>query len=137
MNSNIKEEIILLPSISQTRPTDSLNERPAYVFHHIMKCGGTSVVRSLEKWFNLKYDYIEGADNCPVSNLNHYLDYKFNLENIYSDTCLVSHFQYNGFFLHQRYPEVFQGGGIQNLYLHKRAIGLNNFFILFRSEKFR
>ncbi|MBL0109237.1 MAG: hypothetical protein IPP52_18665 [Ignavibacteria bacterium] len=39
-------------------------------------------------------------------DINRFIKYKLNLLNLSSDTCIVSHFQYDGVFLHQRYPEL-------------------------------
>lgn len=95
-----------LPAISMVRPAHSLKKRPAYIFHHIMKSGGTSVVLTLGKWFKVIYDHTEDP-NGIYKGLNDYINYKINLENIYSDSCIVAHFQYDGYLLPQRYPEAF------------------------------
>lgn len=94
-----------LPIVSETRPNHSLQKRPAYFFHHIMKSGGTSVVLTLYKWFKVIFDHTEDP-NGIYRNINEYLNYKINLENIYSDTCIAAHFQYEGYLLPQRYPEA-------------------------------
>jgi len=94
-----------LPIISSVRPGDSLKKRPAYIFHHIMKSGGTSVVLTLYKWFKVIFDHTEDP-NGIYRNINEYLNYKINLENVYSDCCIAAHFQFNGYLLPQRYPEA-------------------------------
>lgn len=94
-----------LPIISFKRPEDTLERRPAYIFHHIMKCGGTSVVMTLFQWFKVVFDHIEDQHGI-YRDLNDYLNYKINLQNLYSDSCIVAHFQYDGYMLPQRYPEV-------------------------------
>ena len=94
-----------LPIISEIRPGDSLKKRPAYIFHHIMKSGGTSVGLSLYKWFKIIFDHTDDP-NGIYRDINDYLNYKINLENVYSDCCIVAHFQFSGFLLPQRYPEA-------------------------------
>ena len=75
-----------------------------------MKCGGTSVVITLDKWFKVMFDHTEDP-NGLYQDLNDYYRYKYNLENFHSDTCLVAHFQFDGFFLSQRYPEALKRPG--------------------------
>ena len=94
-----------LPIISEIRPGDSLKKRPAYIFHHIMKCGGTSVGLSLYNWFKIIFDHTDDP-NGIYRNINEYVNYKINLENVYSDCCIVAHFQFSGILLPQRYPEA-------------------------------
>ncbi len=94
-----------LPIISAVRPGDSLKKRPAYIFHHIMKSGGTSVVLTLYKWFKVIFDHTEDP-NGIYKDINEYVNYKINLENVYSDCCIAAHFQFNGYLLPQRYPEA-------------------------------
>ncbi|MEH6557748.1 MAG: hypothetical protein V7708_08140 [Oceanicoccus sp.] len=69
-----------------------------YVFHHIPKCGGSSVNLALENWFKPVKDYRK------VNTL----DYreKIGSNNLQKDECLVGHFELDGFYLHQRYPEI-------------------------------
>jgi len=94
-----------LPIITASKPSVSLNSRPAYFFHHIMKCGGTSVVHVLQNWFNLIIDHYE-KDSGIHLDLNDYLKHKIISDNIFSDTCIVAHFQHSGGYLTQRYPEI-------------------------------
>ena len=72
---------------------------PVYVFHHIPKCGGTSVREVLHSWFIIFYDYRRRGT----------LDYpeKVDLNSWRSAHCLCGHFEMDGYYLHQRYPEVF------------------------------
>lgn len=95
----------ILPIVTKLKPAESLTKRPAYVFHHLMKCGGTSVVNALCNWFELIFEHND-APNGLYKDINDYNRYKLNLSNISCDYCIIAHFQNEGNFLHERYPEV-------------------------------
>ncbi|MCB0728761.1 MAG: hypothetical protein KDD00_14960 [Ignavibacteriae bacterium] len=92
-----------IPASLMTRSKDFLSKRPAFVYHHLMKCGGSSLEIALKTWFCLEIDKLE---NSP-DDLNQFIKYKLDLNNFYSDQCLIGHFQYNGIYLKDRYPEIF------------------------------
>jgi hypothetical protein len=72
---------------------------PVYVFHHIPKCGGTSLNKVLDSWFTTVKDYRSGwSMNYPE---------KIDIGRLRSCHCLCGHFELDGYYLHQRYPEVF------------------------------
>jgi len=89
-----------LSQVSLTKHTNNLNQYPVYIFHHLMKCGGTSLFNALDQWFKTL------DDNILDEDLNVYLQKKYNTEIFHSDVCLRAHFQKEGIYLHQRYPEV-------------------------------
>lgn len=72
---------------------------PVYIFHHIPKCGGTSLNKILDSWFITIRDYRSGWTL-------HYPE-KIDINRLRSCHCLSGHFELDGFYLHQRYPEVF------------------------------
>jgi hypothetical protein len=84
---------------------------PRYVFHHIPKCGGNSVIQALLPWFIPLQDYankdahVEGHEG-PQSFRERRLD----LEEIYWATdpprILTGHFELAGCRLIERYPET-------------------------------
>ena len=94
-------------------PGEYLKTNPAYFFHHLIKCGGSSLGTVLEKWFRFEndlYDQVETGGGISFNyglDVNFFRKYKFNLENISSDTCIRGHFQHEGIYINQRYPEIF------------------------------
>lgn len=65
-----------------------------YVFHHLHKCGGTSLKKSLEDYFILKKDYgVSGESPLEFKKLS-------------SFDLLVGHFEMEYSQLFKRYPEV-------------------------------
>lgn len=69
-----------------------------YIFHHIPKCGGTSINQILDQWFYCVKDYRIGwTDVYPKA---------INVSTLTSQNCLCGHFELPGFHLHERYPEV-------------------------------
>jgi SAM-dependent methyltransferase len=93
----------------QTRSKDFLLKRPAYFFHHLIKCGGSSLGVAMERWFEFREDLYDEGSLIPIfiNNLDLFKKYKYNIETLYSDVCIRGHFQHEGIFIHQRYPEIF------------------------------
>jgi len=103
-NLLLRKYPLQLNKVTKSKVSDFRKKTPAYIYHHLMKCGGTSVTMALQDWFKLELDHIDVGSH--KIELNHYLKFKLNLEVINSDSCIVSHFHFDGTFLHQRYPEV-------------------------------
>lgn len=83
---------------------DHLRSEPIYIFHHIPKCGGTSVRNALNSWFEMKLDY------APPISSEEFVKYKLNKYNISKFKpyqCLVSHFE-SSHTIYKRYPQVFK-----------------------------
>jgi len=99
--SNFQKNYKLLPLRTYANSKYYLQKHPAYIFHHLIKCGGTSIHNALKNWFNVEFDHLVEPDN-----VNNFSKYRYNLENITSDTCIVGHFAQEGIFVHQRYPEI-------------------------------
>lgn len=83
---------------------DYLSASPTYVFHHIPKCGGTSAIYALSNWFHIVRDYRPRI--MLVEETDEYLKDRINIANLKTRHCLCSHFELEGNYLHQRYPEV-------------------------------
>lgn len=94
----------LIPVSLKTKSKDFISKSPAYVYHHLMKCGGSSLEIALKTWFCLEIDKLENSQG----DINQFIKYKLDLNNFYTDQCLIGHFQYNGIYLKDRYPEVFE-----------------------------
>ena len=72
---------------------------PVYFFHHIPKTGGTSVVKTIEKWFDLRTDYFNPSHPEEVEPVN--------LKLVNSTHCIAGHFGHHEYRLNHRYPRVF------------------------------
>ncbi len=114
-NILLRKNINLLPRMTQTRSSEFLNKQPAYIFHHLIKCGGSSVVNELFNWFNLEFDHLVDSNK-----INEYVKFRYNIENINSETCLVSHFDHQGAYIHQRYPEIYTKKNIIKTFIFVR-----------------
>jgi hypothetical protein len=71
---------------------------PVHVFHHIPKCGGTSVKIVLACWFVLVPDYRSGWQGGIPD--------KVDVHRLRSGNCLSGHYADTGYYLHERYPEM-------------------------------
>lgn len=91
-----------LPDTTVTKPSQYLEKTPACIFHHLIKCGGTSVVFALRNWFTLKYDYLVNP-----ADIDNFAENRFNIENINSDECIAGHYEYEKIYIDVRYPEIF------------------------------
>jgi len=84
----------------------SEKESFTYIFHHIPRCGGTSMRKVFEVWFNLCIE-----DYRPAWAMGKQLE-KFkknpvNLEKIGQNAIVCGHYEIDGIRLHQRYPQIF------------------------------
>jgi hypothetical protein len=77
-----------------------MNGEPIYIFHHIPKTAGSSLLLCLQKWFEVLYDYREfwSKPFPPKKNLNE----------IHAGQCLAGHYEAEGVRLKQRYPGIFR-----------------------------
>lgn len=71
---------------------------PVHVFHHIPKCAGNSVIKVLDDWFISLYDYRKGR--------THRYPARIKLEKVNSAYCICGHFETEGYYLLQRYPQL-------------------------------
>ncbi len=99
----------LISEFIDTNQPHYREKRPAYFFHHLIKCGGSSLGVAMERWFEFREDlYDEGAQvKVFQNNLDLFKKFKYNLETLHSDVCIRGHFQHDGIHIHQRYPEIF------------------------------
>ncbi|MBK6507959.1 MAG: hypothetical protein IPG02_20495 [Ignavibacteria bacterium] len=123
------KSIAKLPTSTITKPRDYLKKNPAYIFHHLIKCGGSSLVKELDKWFSLQFDHILVGDD-----VNRLSKFKFN-GSLTSDICITSHFHYNGF-LGQRYPELLKAeSGIRLFTFVREPLGFQISLYYFERQK--
>lgn len=128
MEKNINE----LQDRTTTKPDQYFEKQQIYVFHHLMKCGGTSVKEILQDWFNTEYDYIEASEN-----LNTFLKYKLNTGSMNADNCIVGHFQFEGIHLNQRYPEVFDNPDKYRIFTFVRILCNSELPYIITQEKMK
>lgn len=81
--------------------SDYLAKDPVYVFHHIPKCGGTSVAYALREWFHVVKDY-------KTTHLSKTISKRADITRLRHFQCLCGHFHIPGIYLHERYPEVLE-----------------------------
>jgi len=94
-------EKAFLPEITLTKPKNFLKNKPAYIFHHFMKCGGTSLTLSLKNWFFIINDHYKAMKDIEEYKLK-----RFDISTLNSENCIVGHFNYEGIHVYERYPEV-------------------------------
>ncbi len=94
-----------IPEFTITKPSQYLKTSPAFIFHHLIKCGGTSVVHALRNWFSIEFDYLK--DPADIDN---FVKCRRNIDNISCDTCIVGHFEYEKIYIDVRYPEILTRG---------------------------
>lgn len=91
-----------LPDSTVTKPSHYLEKTPAYIFHHLIKCGGTSVVFALKNWFSLKFDYLVNP-----ADIDKFAENRCKIENLSSDDCIAGHYEYEKIYIDIRYPEIY------------------------------
>lgn len=94
-NRSLPFRALLAIPLRDWRATDRI-----VVFHHIPKCSGTSVVNVLGRWFLLKEDYrayVQGDWRAAR---------RVDLGRLRNRHCLTGHFDYQGVYLRDRYPEI-------------------------------
>ena len=70
---------------------------PIYVFHHVPKCGGTSMVKALSTWFHPVFDYRHGWNTTTAKPIP--------LEHLHSITfCAVTSITIRSFWIRDIQP---------------------------------
>jgi len=84
----------------------SKEELFTYIFHHIPKCGGTSMRKIFEVWFDrCVEDYRPGW--ATGERLKKFKKNPVNLEKIGRNGIVCGHYEVDGIRLNQRYPQIF------------------------------
>jgi hypothetical protein len=74
--------------------------KKTFIFHHLPRCGGTSLRKSIKTLKHVYNDYRFGWGKVyPI---------KYPIDKFNEDDCLSGHFELEGYHLFQRYPEVFE-----------------------------
>jgi hypothetical protein len=77
-----------------------------YVFHHVPKCGGTSMVEALEAWFDVWWDYRPAW--ATGEEMESYRRIPLPLDDLGPGTLVCGHFEVGGVTLDERYPQVWR-----------------------------
>lgn len=79
------------------------DDKYVYVFHHFIKCGGTTVTGVLRSWFNVVNDHFRTFEELPE-----YIANRKDLNSLKPGDCMVGHYAVEGTYLFQRYPELLE-----------------------------
>jgi len=93
--------------VRHSRVRDYLSASPVYIFHHIPKCGGTSVRNALSKWFHIVNDYLPAPDLYP-EEAKKYIENPLDISKLKGRHLLCGHFETDGVHLAERYPTAFE-----------------------------
>lgn len=75
-----------------------------YIFHHIPKCGGTSMKKSFSKWFRCRNDY--RPPWAAGRRLERFSSTSIDLDRLNEGSMICGHFEVDSIYLHQRYPNA-------------------------------
>ena len=78
---------------------------PVYMFHHMPKCGGSSMVKALEQWFCVNTDYFNRNEKKSDDITNKHL--AIDLSSLSRNNCVCGHFGHPSYHIYERYPQVF------------------------------
>lgn len=93
-----------------------------YIFHHIPKCGGTSMKKAFGGWFRCRNDY-----RPPWSTgrrLARFAARTVDLERLREDSMVCGHFEVESIHLHQRYPQVIGHPGFRLITFVREPLSL-------------
>jgi hypothetical protein len=91
--------------LRNSRPEGLKKKYPVYIFHHIPKCAGTSMVSVLRRWFFVVKDYLR---YYHPEDLPYFIRHPVNIQRLSSRHCLCGHFALPETHLHKRYPQIWQ-----------------------------
>jgi len=98
--------LVFFPMVLRNSRWEDLKKKyPVYVFHHIPKCAGTSMVSALRSWFSMVKDYMR---YYHPEELSFFIRRPVNIRKLRSRHCLSGHFALAETHLNTRYPAVWQ-----------------------------
>lgn len=93
--------------LSRFRRKQPRSEEPAILFHHIPKCGGTSLVETLYRWFSILHDY-----ESKFASREEFLSHPVSRTALSAELLLAGHWNEPGKYLRDRYPEFLEDPGL-------------------------
>lgn len=104
-------------------------QEPTYVFHHLPRCGGTSLRRSIAEKKRVFHDYrVDWGSVYPV---------RYPTSKLGKSDCLCGHFELDGYHLFQRYPEIDNDGRFR-LFTFLRDpldVAVSNYFYQLKNDQ--
>ena len=96
---------LFFPLVLRNSKLEDLKQKyPVYIFHHIPKCAGTSMISVLRQWFFVVKDYWR---YYHPGEFPYFLQHPAKIRRLRSCHCLCGHFAEPETHIHKRYPGVF------------------------------
>ncbi len=86
-----------------------------YVFHHFIKCGGTTITDVLRGWFKIVNDHL-----VSLYAVEDYKSSRIDLASLKPDDCMIGHYAVEGTHVFERYPELLSNSGRFRLFTFLR-----------------
>jgi hypothetical protein len=103
--------LVFFPMVLRNSGLEDFKRKvPVYIFHHIPKCAGTSLISALRRWFFVVKDYTR---YYHPEELPYFIKHPVNIQSLRSYHCLCGHFALSETHIHKRYPGVLQDQNVK------------------------